>query len=1064
MATHEQKAKAPKRQHLGNPASTRGPKPIDYVGIDKAAHPAAKTLIAEWLPDNAERVKYDGRSGKWRYERKTGKHLTKLRMCIAGITRSEAAKEIAERLSISPHDASLKKNDNGLCNPPRTHDPLPIAVSAIKPNAGAETLLGLYHKVAARASGAFVLAHIAPATTKEAGKRPLHVQRFRINDAAGMAAEARSRGACENVYFGPALMRTDLAKGKRGEEGDITAVLAIVLEEDGDTGKLVAPCGIAPTFEIETSHAPTLNRHFHFVFDRPLSPQDAKALAILAHRKCGGDSGGKDISHVWRVPDTLNFPDWRKLARGRPETPQPVKLIGGTGKPVDVERFRAALEAMPNLHPELKAAEGADWRAGGSKDRAAIIERLKPRLVSKIQEEGKDRSAHCFSVLMALFDANLTDDEVLIVSAGAPFARKFDERGDLEEEIGRSRARWAAQKQQGPADGEEGDAEPGDEKKTQAQKLIELADDIELFHDADKNAYALAIEGERRLVSRVQGRDFKLLLLKRYHLKHSGGPNDEALRTALRTLEARAIFDGKTFEVSLRTARHGGNLYLNLGRDDGAIVEVTSADWHIVEDAPVRFLRSQGMLPLPMPERGGSITALARFMNLDAKADFILATSWLIGALGRGPYPIAAFTGEQGAAKSTSTRCLRKILDPNKALLRSLPREERDLAITAQNSHVLTFDNLSGLPAWTSDALCKLATGGGFSCRELYSNDGEWIFDALRPIIMNGIEDFATRSDLASRCIFLKLKPILEDGRKTEAELDALFEQEAAKILGALLDAVAYGLANPVTLPSKPRMADFAEWAASCEGYFVGTRLPFQNEDGASEIWRTGDFSAAYSKNWKEATEIVLDADSIAGAVLAFMDGRTAWSGSATDLLSNLAGLTKDEARRDREWPSNSQKLSGRLTRLAPALRKSGIDIAREKLPGGARVITLKRVDDHIEDAPQATEKGNYAPDAPKDDEIEKKVRENKYLGTGGSKNGVAPTCAHLAPKTPAANGLGASPSSAVDLRPTCAQTRGIDFTKENDDLGAWAHRAQDLMVPPRGEEITSNLKTRLRI
>jgi len=202
----------------------------------------------------------------------------------------------------------------------------------------------------------------------------------------------------------------------------------------------------------------------------------------------------------------------------------------------------------------------------------------------------------------------------------------------------------------------------------------------------------------------------------------------------------------------------------------------------------------------------------------------------------------------------------------------------------------------------------------------------------------------------------------------------------------------------------------------------------------------------------------------MAGAVLAFMDGRTAWSGSATDLLSNLAALTKDEARRDREWPSNSQKLSGRLTRLAPALRKSGIDTVREKLPGGARVITLKRVDEYAEDASQATEKGNYAPHAPKDDETEKKASHNKHLETSGSKNGVAPTCAHLAPKSSAENGLGATPLSAIVLRPTCAQTQDVDLTKENENLGAWAHWAQDLMLPPRGEEITSNLKTRVRL
>ena len=117
MATHEAKANAPKRKRIIKPVS-RGPKPIDYVGIDKAAHPMAKSLIAEWLPDDAEGVKYDGRNGKWCYERKTGKHLTKLRMRLAGITRSEAAKEIAERLSISPHDASLKKTTMACANSP----------------------------------------------------------------------------------------------------------------------------------------------------------------------------------------------------------------------------------------------------------------------------------------------------------------------------------------------------------------------------------------------------------------------------------------------------------------------------------------------------------------------------------------------------------------------------------------------------------------------------------------------------------------------------------------------------------------------------------------------------------------------------------------------------------------------------------------------------------------------------------------------------------------------------------------------------------------------------------
>jgi hypothetical protein len=440
-------------------------------------------------------------------------------------------------------------------------------------------------------------------------------------------------------------------------------------------------------------------------------------------------------------------------------------------------------------------------------------------------------------------------------------------------------------------------------------------------------AYARVIEDKKVIVAPVDGKDFKRVIRRRYYWEHRSGPNDESLKTAIRTMEARGVFDGPQYDLHLRTAQHGSRIYLNLAREDGSIVEVSASVWRIVNDAPVRFWRAPGMQPLPIPIRGGSIAALAKVMNVASKNDFVLTVSWLLGALSSGPYPIAAFVGEQGTAKSTSARVLRKLIDPNKALLRSLPREERDLAVSARNSHVLTFDNLSGLPSWVSDAICKLSTGGGFSCRELYSNDGEFIFDGRRPIVMNGIEDFATRGDLADRCIFLRLSPIPESGRKTEAELDAEFEREAPGILGALLDAIVHGLANPTRLLMRPRMADFAEWVASCEGYFHGTRLPFS---GAS-TWQAGDFMTSYEANRKDATKTVLGADPVAVALLSFMDNRTSWTGTATDLLSEMAQLSGEDTRHDKEWPRNARSLSGRLIRLAPALRKSGVGISHSR-------------------------------------------------------------------------------------------------------------------------------------
>jgi hypothetical protein len=134
------------------------------------------------------------------------------------------------------------------------------------------------------------------------------------------------------------------------------------------------------------------------------------------------------------------------------------------------------------------------------------------------------------------------------------------------------------------------------------------------------------------------------------------------------------------------------------------------------------------------------------------------------------------------------------LLDPNTAPLRALPREDRDLFIAANNSHQLAFDNVSGLPAWISDTLCRLATGGGFAVRQLYSDQDEVLFDAARPVILNGIEDIVTRPDLADRAVVLTLEPIPEERRRPEAELWAAFEAERPCILGVLLDTVAQGL------------------------------------------------------------------------------------------------------------------------------------------------------------------------------------------------------------------------------------------------------------------------------
>src|SRR5262249_32777556 len=147
-----------------------------------------------------------------------------------------------------------------------------------------------------------------------------------------------------------------------------------------------------------------------------------------------------------------------------------------------------------------------------------------------------------------------------------------------------------------------------------------------------------------------------------------------------------------------------------------------------------------------------------------------------------------------------------------------------DLMIAATNSWVVAYDNMSGLPPHLADALCMLATGGGFGTRQLYTDDEEKLFDATRPIIINGIEDLATRSDLEDRSVSLTL-PVIPPGRRRDEEgLWRQYEAARPRVFGALLDAVSTALRGHahVRLEVKPRMADFAVWsvaAAPALGY-----------------------------------------------------------------------------------------------------------------------------------------------------------------------------------------------------------------------------------------------------
>jgi energy-coupling factor transporter ATP-binding protein EcfA2 len=394
------------------------------------------------------------------------------------------------------------------------------------------------------------------------------------------------------------------------------------------------------------------------------------------------------------------------------------------------------------------------------------------------------------------------------------------------------------------------------------------------------------------------------------------------------------------------------------------------------------------MLPLPEPQSGGTIDELRSFLNLRNDNDWALVVSWLLAAmLPSGPYPILLIQGEQGSGKSTFTRTLVSLVDPKTAVLRGEPREVRDLIAAAKNARVIAFDNLSRLSPQLADAACRLATGGGFGGRQLYTDTEEAVFEAIRPQMYNGIPELGTsRADFLERSIMIRLPAIPGEARRSETEYSAKFEEVRPRALGVLLDAVSKWLelkaGGPQVISDLPRMADFAIMAVSVESA-LGLR--------------PGSFRRAYDANRTELQSIGIGDSPLVEPILELcaQKMRTVkeehhfplqiWQGTPTQLLGELSALVGEDLRRSPSWPRTPGKVRADLDRAAAHLRELGVEI-KSRRSNGKRLIEVVALRDKPGETPslpsleRAKAVGYLTVDEGEEDiyDLERRVRRSK--------------------------------------------------------------------------------------
>lgn len=249
------------------------------------------------------------------------------------------------------------------------------------------------------------------------------------------------------------------------------------------------------------------------------------------------------------------------------------------------------------------------------------------------------------------------------------------------------------------------------------------------------------------------------------------------------------------------------------------------------------------------------------------------------------------------------------MIDPNRSNNRAAPKAVDDVFVAAQNAHLMSFENLSHLPATYQDALCVLATGGGYSTRRLFTNTEESVIDLKRPVALNGISVVVTAQDLSDRTVHIDLPTI--EARATANEVEKTFEAHRAGIFGGLLDIFVRALAELQTVRTEdlklPRMADFAQLG---EAVYRVHGKP------------AGSFLAEYTERRRESVHRTIEASPVGTAILAYLDEHPeGFEGSVGRLLEVLAGYRQDTD----AWPRSAKGMGDAFQRLAPGLRQIGI-------------------------------------------------------------------------------------------------------------------------------------------
>ncbi|NBJ83876.1 hypothetical protein D5274_19070 [bacterium 1XD42-94] len=429
----------------------------------------------------------------------------------------------------------------------------------------------------------------------------------------------------------------------------------------------------------------------------------------------------------------------------------------------------------------------------------------------------------------------------------------------------------------------------------------------------------------------IKSEYYQMWLRNQYYQTYNRGSRGDMIQAVMETLIAKAHCQGKEYPVYNRFAFHEGRLYYNLADRDSTVLCVDKSGIKCCSEPPVRLITRKNIRPQPMPQKGKSFRKLMnKYYHFASMSDRILHNVILIVRLITGiEQPIVIYKGSRGSSKTTSMEMDKRCLDVSSNNVTVMPKNEEDFLLLLESQDIVCLDNMDSITKSQANIFCQAVTGATAVKRKKYS-DSELCEINIRSVVyMNGIHLISDRSDFLDRCVFLNMKAISSEKRRSKKEVMEEFEEDKPYILYGMFECLSKAMETQpsIEIELDDRLLDFLKW-----GCAVAEALGYGQEE----------FLKAYQKNRISLNEELLEEDEVAGAVMDYLEESGNFEGAMSELSAELSDMLYEKGMYASNKIKQANHLSRRLKELEAGLHNVGICVEIGK-NNGKRFVKISR-------------------------------------------------------------------------------------------------------------------------